>query len=187
VGNPISHQIYFTIEIQSCRIRGTPTTFSAIMFTRHYPCKENISSYCHPSLAISFYWDQPIQACLPYYISFQILVIVKNLIVHQCIVDDGVSSCIISFSSWKHLRYTTLIPSITKLRAFDGRLFPPLCILPNLPIELGSKTFLINVVAMTSLVDYNILLGCDYIYSMNFLVSSIFQVTLFPHVTHHFH
>jgi hypothetical protein len=40
---------------------------------------------------------------------------------------------------------------------------------------------LINVGVMIGLVDYNILLGYDFIYAMNFVVSSLFQVMIFPH------
>jgi hypothetical protein len=77
-------------------------------------------------------------------------------------------------SAWKQLGSPTLIPSMIELRAFDGRLCSPLGILPNLPIELGGKMILINVVVMNGTVDYNILLGHDFIYSMNFVVSSLF-------------
>jgi hypothetical protein len=70
---------------------------------------------------------------------------------------------------------------MTEFRAFDGRLYLPLGILPNLPIELGGKTILINVAIMTGLVDYNILIGHDFIYAMNVVVSSLFRVMIFPH------
>jgi hypothetical protein len=40
---------------------------------------------------------------------------------------------------------------------------------------------LINVVVKNGLVDYNILLGCDFINSMNFVVSSLFKVMIFLH------
>jgi hypothetical protein len=44
----------------------------------------------------------------------------------SCIIDDGASSCIMSSSTWKQLGSPTLIPSMTELRAFDGRLCSPL-------------------------------------------------------------
>lgn len=79
-----------------------------------------------------------------------------------------------SSSSWKQLGSPTLIPSITELRAFYGRLYSPLRILANLPIQLGGKTVLINFVVMNGPVDYNILSGHDFIYAMNDVVSSLF-------------
>jgi hypothetical protein len=87
-------------------------------------------------------------------------------------------------SAWKQLGSPTLIPSMTELRSFDGRLCSLLGILPNLPIELGGKTVLINVAIMNGLMDYNILLGRDFIYAMNVVASSFFQVMIFPHEGH---
>jgi hypothetical protein len=55
---------------------------------------------------------------------------------------------------------------MNELRDFDGRLYSPLGILSNIPIELGGKMVLINVVVMDGLKDYNILLGHDFIYAM---------------------
>lgn len=86
-----------------------------------------------------------------------------------------------SSSSWKQLGSPTLIPSMTELRAFYGRLYSPLRILANLPIQLGGKTILINFVVMNGPVDYNILSGHDFIYAMNDVVSSLFWAMIFPH------
>jgi len=83
-------------------------------------------------------------------------------------------------SSWKQLVSPTLIPSIIELRALDGRICSPLGILPNIPIKVGGKMILINVVVMIGLMDYNILLGHDFIYSMNVVVSSLFWVMISP-------
>jgi hypothetical protein len=94
---------------------------------------------------------------------------------------DGASSCIMSSSTWKQLGSPTLIPLMNELRAFDGQIYSPLGILPNIPIELGGKMVFINVAVMDGLVDYNILLGCDFIYAMSSVVSSLFRVMIFPH------
>jgi len=56
---------------------------------------------------------------------------------------------------------------MTELWPFDGLLCPPYGIFPNLPIELGNKIVFINVVVMIGLMNYNIVLGHDYIYAMN--------------------
>ena len=63
---------------------------------------------------------------------------------------------------------------MTKLIGLDGRLCSPLGIFPDLPIEFGGKTILINVVVMDGPMDYNILLDCDFIYAMSVVVSSLF-------------
>jgi len=73
---------------------------------------------------------------------------------------------------------------MTKLIVFDGRLCSPLGIFPDLPIEFGGKTILINVSIMNGLMDYKILLPCDFIYVINFVVSSLFRVIIFPNVGH---
>jgi hypothetical protein len=151
------------------------------MSTRPYPCQEKGSVYPHPSWTITFDWDQLIQARLPSSTPFKIQVIINTFTVYQCIIDDGESSCIMSSSAWKQLVSPTLIPSMTELISFDGRLCSPLWILPNLLIEMGGKIVLINVVVVDGLVDYNILLGCDFIYAMSVLVSSLFPVIIFPH------
>jgi hypothetical protein len=62
------------------------------------------------------------------------------------------------------------------LRVFYCRLCTHVWILPNLPIELGNKVVLIDVVVMIGLMDYNILLRHDYIYVMNILVSSTLSI-----------
>jgi hypothetical protein len=79
-----------------------------------------------------------------------------------------------SSSAWTQLGSLTLIPLMIELRTFDGRICSPLGILPNLPIELGGKTVLINFVVVDGQVNYNILLDHDFIYAMSVLVSSLF-------------
>jgi hypothetical protein len=179
--NPPSHPIYLTTDAQSCRLWGTPSTSSTTMSIIPYPCQENGSLHPHPSHAITFYWDKLIQERILSSTLFRIQVIVNTFIVYLCIIDNGASSCIISSSTWKQIGSPTLIPSMTELRAFDGRIISPLGILPNLPIELGGKMVLINVVVMDSLVDYNILLGHDFIYVMSFVVSSLLRFMIFQH------
>lgn len=49
VGNPPFNHIYFTIMTQQMKIGGTPSTYRDMMFTRPSCCKENGTSYPHPS------------------------------------------------------------------------------------------------------------------------------------------
>jgi hypothetical protein len=79
-----------------------------------------------------------------------------------------------SIFTWKELGFPTLIPLIIELIAFNGRLSNPIWIVPNILIELGNKTIVINVIVMIDLVDYNIHLGHDYINSMNAMMSMLF-------------
>ena len=67
----------------------------------------------------------------------------------------------------------------TMLTDFDGRLFRPHGILPSLKVDLGEKTVAIEVEVVDVPLDYNILLGRNWIYSMQVVVSSLFQVVFF--------
>jgi len=51
----------------------------------------------------------------------------------------------------------------------------------NFPIELGGKTILIDVAIVKSLMEFNFLLGCDYVYAMQYVVSLLFCVIRFLH------
>ena len=77
-----------------------------------------------------------------------------------------------------------LVPSTREIQYLYGKLCSPIGILPNLSIELGGKTMLITITIMHDLVDYNIVLRCDYIYAMQVVVSSPFRVMTFPHEGH---
>jgi len=67
------------------------------------------------------------------------------------------------------------------LIGFDKGISQPLGILPNVPITLRRKTIHMNVMVVQGPLDYNLLLGHDYIYSMGAIVSSLFRVMCFPH------
>jgi hypothetical protein len=54
-------------------------------------------------------------------------------------------------------------------------------ILPQFPISLGGKIFLVDVVMVQGPLYFNMLLGCDYVYSLNVVVSTLFRVIHFPH------
>jgi hypothetical protein len=51
----------------------------------------------------------------------------------------------------------------------------------NVPIELGGKIVIIDIEVIDAPLDYNILFGCSYMYSMKEVASSIFCTMLFPH------
>ena len=52
------------------------------------------------------------------------------------------------------------------LISFDGRSFQPHGILPSLKVHLGGKTVAIKVEVVDAPLDYNLLLGRDWIYNM---------------------
>jgi hypothetical protein len=54
-------------------------------------------------------------------------------------------------------------------------------ILLQLDITLGGKTALVDLLVVPDPLDFNMLLGCDYVYAMNVVVSTLFRVMHFPH------
>ena len=51
----------------------------------------------------------------------------------------------------------------------------------NVSTELRGKILLIDIEVVNSLLDYNLLLGCSYIYAMWVISSTIFQLLMLPH------
>jgi len=67
------------------------------------------------------------------------------------------------------------------LRAFDGWGFHPHGLLQSLAIQLGGKTISIDVEVVDDPLDYNLLLGRSWFYSMIVVASSVFRCVQFPH------
>ena len=57
----------------------------------------------------------------------------------------------------------------------------PLGILPQFPITLEGKTICIDVMVVQGPLDFNLLLGSDYVYAMKAIVSTLFRVMYFTH------
>ena len=64
---------------------------------------------------------------------------------------------------------------------FNRRPIAHLGILPHLPIRLGGKTIYVDVMVVQGPLDFNLLLGRNYVYAMKVVVSTLFQVMHFPH------
>lgn len=88
---------------------------------------------------------------------------------------------ILSSTTSKFLGSPSLLPEIRNLLGFNKGTSRPLGILPNFPITLRRKIVHFNVMVVQGPLDYNLLLGCDYIYSMGPIVSSLFRVMCFPY------
>ena len=67
------------------------------------------------------------------------------------------------------------------LTAFDGRYFRPHGILPSLKVRLGGKTVAIEVEVVDVPLDYNLLLGRNWMYNMQAVASSLFHIVCFSH------
>ena len=100
-----------------------------------------------------------VQPHFPYYVSLLIHVECLNNTIKCTVIDEGVADFMMSLSCWKGLGSPKLSQSATMLRAFDGRSFRLLRILPSLEVQLGGKTIAIEVEVVDAPLDYNILLG----------------------------
>jgi hypothetical protein len=97
------------------------------------------------------------------------------------VVDEGASTCVMSLVCWKAIGQPILSPSPTLLMDFDGHSFRPHGIIPSFPMQLGGKTVCVEVEVVDAPLDYNLLLGRSWTYSMHAVVATVFWVLLFPH------
>jgi hypothetical protein len=118
---------------------------------------------------------------LPTLVAFQIPVKIQNFTVHHCIIDEGVSACIMSKAVWNKLVSPKLIPFTITLKPYDGCPSSPEGLFQNVPVELVGKTILINIEFIDAPLDYNILLRRSYLYMMKDMASSVFHTMMFPH------
>ena len=88
-------------------------------------------------------------------------------------IDEGPTASVMSLACWKGL-------GSPKLSSFYGRSFHLHYILPSLKVYLGGKTIAIEVEVVDAPLDYNLLLGRNWMYSMQAIASSLFQVVCFP-------
>jgi hypothetical protein len=130
---------------------------------------------------VYFDWNDLVEARLPSYAHFQIRVEVNSTNIYRCIVDEGASASILSSSVWKVLGSPKLMPTSHELLAFDRHPSDFLGVLPQLPISLGGKIVLVDVIVVQGSLYFNMLLRHDYVYAMNVVVSMFFWVMHFPH------
>ena len=89
-------------------------------------------------------------------------------------IDKGTAASLMSLACWKGLGSPELSKSSTMLTAFDGRSFQLHDILPSLKVRLGGKTVAIEFEVVDARLDYNLLLGRNWMYSMQAVASSLF-------------
>jgi hypothetical protein len=118
---------------------------------------------------------------LPPQLAFQIQVVVTDKRICRTVIDEGASTCVMSFSCWKAIGSPSLNKSQNTLRAFNGSGFNPYGVLPSLPVTLEGKTVQVEVEVFDTPLDYNLLLGRSWVDSMRVVVSNLFRVIRFPH------
>src|SRR5713226_2576788 len=93
-----------------------------------------------------------------------------------CIVDEGASVSILFARAWRGMGSPSLVSTTSHLLAFDRRNSTALGILSQTPITLGGKTILVDFMVIEDPLDFNMLLGRDYVYAMQAMVSTLFRV-----------
>ena len=73
------------------------------------------------------------------------------------------------------------MPASDQILDFNRRPTAPLGILHHLHITLEGETICIDVMVVQGPLDFNLLLGRDYVYTMKFVVYTLFRLMHFPH------
>jgi hypothetical protein len=102
--------------------------------------------------------------------------VVSDKSICRTVIDEGASTCVMTFSCWKAIGSPPLNESQNTLRAFNGLGFKPYGVLPSLPVTLEGKTVQVEVEVFDTPLDYNILLGRSWVNSMHAVVSTLFRV-----------
>jgi len=101
------------------------------------------------------------------------------MIVSGTIIDEGAYVSILSSTSWQAHGSPPLVPITQNLLDFNKGTNQPLGILPQLPITWGGEIVYLKVMVVLDPLDYNLLLGRNYVYDMGAIISTLFQVTCF--------
>ena len=67
------------------------------------------------------------------------------------------------------------------MRDYDGHPTKAQEILPHVPITFFRKTILIDIEVVNAQLDYDLLLGRSYMYTMRTVASTVFRLMMFPH------
>jgi hypothetical protein len=114
-------------------------------------------------------------------VSFHIDVIYAKHIIRRTVIDEGASTCLMSFSCWKPINSPELAPSPTLLTVFDGRSFMSHFLVSSFPFHLGGKTVSLEVEVVDAPLDNKLSLGRSWTYAMMIFISPVFQILFFSH------
>jgi hypothetical protein len=131
--------------------------------------------------AILFDWGALTRPHLPSHIPFKIIVQVCGRDVPQTLIDEGSSVSILSSIAWKALGYPHLVPVTQNLLAFNRRTNQPLGSPSSVSCNFGRENVFIDIMVVQEPLDFDLLLGRDYVYAMKSIVSTLFCVISFPH------
>lgn len=90
---------------------------------QHKPLLATISGIAPSDMSLISFNSGNCEPCLPPLVIFMLTIGFLGKNICQTVLDEGVDTCIMSFSCWKYLGSPTLISSPTVLKEFDGHLF----------------------------------------------------------------
>ena len=117
---------------------------------------------------------------LSHQLTFKIKTKVIGRNIHHTVLDEGASTSVISMSCWRATGSLKVNHSPTTLKYFYGRGFQPYGLLPVLSIDLGGNFIFILVEVVEASLDYNLLLGRNFFYTMMMIASLVFCFLYFP-------
>ena len=85
------------------------------------------------------------------------------------------------FKCWKELGSPSLVQSHTVQKSFDVHSFSPHRLIISCPIDWGGKIVTMDVEVVDAPIDYNFLLGCNWIHALMAIVSLVSRVVQFLH------
>ena len=95
--------------------------------------------------------------------------------ISHCIVDEGASVSILSSRAWRGMGSPSLVSTASQLLAFDRRTCIAMGILAQTTITLGGKIVLVDFMVIEDPLDFNMVLGRDYVYAMQATMSTFFM------------
>jgi hypothetical protein len=114
-----------------------------------------------------------------YHIAFKIVVSYPTKYftwnIFHTVVDEGASTCVMSLACWNVVGQPILSLSPILLTSFNGHSFRQHGINPSFLMELGGKTMCVEFELVNAPLNYNIMLGRSWTYSMHAVVGTDFR------------
>jgi len=116
---------------------------------------------------------------LAHQLAFQVYVQVKGKGIHHTIIDEGEPTYVMATTCWLSMGSPKLAVPSNSLKYFDGHTFIPKGYLATFPITLEGKNVMVNIEVFDHPLNYNLLLGCTWTYSMKSIVFLVFDSSIF--------
>ena len=111
---------------------------------------------------------------LSHQLAFQLSTKAIGKIICCIVLDEGTSNSFMSLSCWRDIVSPEINRSPTTLKAFYGHGFKIYGLLPSLQVELGEKLVSIPIEVVDTTIDYSLLIGRNWFYSMQSVASYVF-------------